>query len=122
VILADTSIWIDFLRGSQPRMKPLLDGGQILMHRFVLAEIALGSLQNRQRTLAELKSLLQAPVAEVGEVLAMIEAHELYSRGLGFTDAHLIASCLLTPGLQLWTRDAALDAAGAMLGIRAILA
>jgi len=91
------------------------------MHRFVLAEIALESLQNRERTLSELKSLLQAPVAEFGEVLAMIEAHGLYSRGLGFTDAQLIASCLLTPGLQLWTRDAALNAASARLGIQAVV-
>jgi predicted nucleic acid-binding protein len=121
VILADTSIWIDFLRGAQPRMKGLLDVGQIAMHPFVLAEIALGSLKSRQRTLPEIAALWQVKTAEFSEVMSMIEAHRLYSRGLGLTDAHLIASCLITPGLTLWTRDAALDAASNALGIQAIL-
>jgi len=47
----------------------------------------------------------------------MIEAHALYSKGIGLTDAHLIASCLLTPGTQLWTRDAALGKVASALGI-----
>jgi hypothetical protein len=47
----------------------------------------------------------------------MIEAHGLYSRGIGLTDAHLIASCLLTPGTQLWTRAAALEKVAGAVGV-----
>ncbi len=53
----------------------------------------------------------------MSEVRHMIEANALYSKGIGFVDAHLLASCLLTPGTQLWTHDAALQKAAKALGI-----
>lgn len=121
MILADTSIWIDFLRGSKPEMQALLTGGHVLMHPFVIAEVSLGSLKHRQKTFALMESLLEVKVAELREVRSMIEAHALYSKGIGLTDAHLIASCLLTPGTKLWTRDANLEQVAASLGIQATL-
>jgi predicted nucleic acid-binding protein len=121
VILADTSIWIDFLRGSKPQMQTLLQDGQIGMHPFIVAEVALGSLRNRHQTFALMESLWMVRVAHLDEIRKMIEAHSLYSRGLGLTDVHLLASCLITPGVQLWTRDASLEKAAMALGVRAIL-
>lgn len=100
MILADRSIWIDHLRGRKTEMQRLLSAGQIVMHPFIVGEIALGSLKHRRKTFALMESLWQVRVAELGEVRQMIEAHRLYSKGLGLTDAHLIASCLLTPGTQ----------------------
>jgi hypothetical protein len=117
VILADTSIWIDHLRSGNPAMVNLLAQGQILMHPFIVAELSLGSLRDRQTTLRTLESLLHTNVAHLTEVRHMIEAHALYSRGIGLTDAHLIASCLITPGTRLWTRDAAMKKVAAALGI-----
>ena len=89
------------------------------MHPFVVAEIALGSLRNRRRTLEPLEGLRQVRVAEISEVRKMIEAHALYSRGIGLIDAHLLASCLLTPGTRLWTRDARLRNVARLLGVAA---
>jgi hypothetical protein len=117
MILADTSIWIDHLRSSDPEMARLLDAGQILMHPFIIAEIALGSLRNRRKVLEGMESLLEVRVAQLGEVRRMIEALALYSKGIGLTDAHLIASCLLTPGTKLWTRDVAMEKVAYALGI-----
>jgi hypothetical protein len=117
MILADTSIWVDQLRGGNPEMTRLLGGGQIVMHPFIVAEIALGSLHNRQKRLGELEALLEVKVAQLNEVRHMIEAHSLYSKGIGLTDAHLIASCLMTPGTQLWTRDGALQKVARALGL-----
>jgi hypothetical protein len=117
VILADTSIWVDHLRNRNPEMENYLTRGQILMHPFIVAEISLGSLRNRQTTLADMESLLEAKVAALTEVRHMIEAHTLYSKGIGLTDAHLLASCLITPGTQLWTRDIALKKVATALGI-----
>ncbi len=117
MILADTSIWIDHLRDRNTKMETLLGRGEIVMHPFIVAEIALGSLRNRQERLEELETLLEVRVAKLNEVRHMIEAHSLYSRGIGLTDAHLIASCLLTPGTQLWTRDAALHKVAKTLAI-----
>ena len=121
MILADTSIWVDYLRGGSrgvgSEMPQLLARGEILMHSFIVAEIALGSLHNRRERLDEMEALLEVRVAKLNEVRHMIEAHTLYSKGIGLTDAHLIASCLLTLGTQLWTRDGALKKVAKALGI-----
>jgi predicted nucleic acid-binding protein len=117
VILADTSVWVDHLRNRDPQLETYLSGGQIVMHPFIVAELSLGSLRNRQNTLGNLESLLETKVAALHEVRHMIEAHSLYSKGIGLTDAHLIASCLLTPGTLMWTRDAAMKRIAATLGI-----
>ena len=98
-------------------MEERLGRGQILMHPFIVAEIALGSLQNRRKRLGEMEALLEVKVAQLSEVRHMVEAHALYSKGIGLTDAHLVASCLMTPGTQLWTRDGALQRVAGTLGI-----
>ena len=117
MILADTSVWVDHLRNSNSDMARCLGLGLIAMHPFIVAEIALGSLKNRQQRLADMESLLEVKVAQLSEVRAMIEAHALYSKGIGLTEAHLIASCLLTSGTQMWTKDAALEKVAKALGI-----
>lgn len=121
MILADTSIWIDYLRGNNPQLAGPLGKGQILMHPFIVVEIALGSLHNRRHRLREMEKLIEVRVAQLSVVKHMIEAHALYSRGIGLTDAHLIASCLLTPGTQLWTRDSAMEKVAKSLGVHACL-
>lgn len=100
----------------------LLAAGKIVMHPCVVAEIALGSLHNRRRKLAELDELREVNVAELDEIRQLIESHRLYSKGIGLTDAHLIASCLMTVGTQLWSRDKALRGVARALGIEAGLA
>jgi predicted nucleic acid-binding protein len=117
MILADTSVWVDHLRNSNPAMARCLSRGQITMHPFIVAEISLGSLKNRKQRLADMEALLEVRVAQLSEVRHMIEAHALYSKGIGLTDAHLIASCLLTPGTQMWTRDVAMEKVAKPLGI-----
>jgi predicted nucleic acid-binding protein len=121
VILADTSIWIDHFRLPEQEMQDLLNRNQIAMHPFVAAELALGSLRNRAKTLADLDVLTRGHLAQQSEVRHMIETHSLYSKGIGVVDVHLLASCLLSPGTQLWTRDAALAKAAKALGILAVL-
>ena len=61
-------------------------------------------------------------VAQIAEVRTLIEAHALYGKGIGLVDACLLASCLLTPGTKLWTRDKALGRVAEALGVRAKLA
>jgi predicted nucleic acid-binding protein len=121
VILVDSSIWIDFFRGGNPEMAKQLVDEQIVMHPFVVAELALGSLQDRPKTLADLDRLPQVEVAYLDEVRSMIEIHSLYSKGIGLVDAHLIASCLMTPGTFLWTRDIRLARVAVTLGVHATL-
>ena len=117
MILADTSVWIEYLRYGNAEMAGLLARGQIVMHPYIVAEISLGSLRNRKKRLEEMELLLEVKMAQLSEVRHMIESHGLYSKGIGLTDAFLLASCLLTPGTQLWTRDGAMGKVARELGI-----
>jgi predicted nucleic acid-binding protein len=122
LILADTSIWIDHLRSGNKELRKLLSQGQIVIHPFIIAELALGSLGERIQTLALLDRLPQARVAQMSEVRLMIEARRLYSLGIGLTDAHLIASVFINPSTLLWTRDKRLRNAAESLAIHVSLA
>jgi predicted nucleic acid-binding protein len=119
LILADTSIWIDHFRSRNLEMRRHLDQGNIVIHPLIIAELALGSLRERSKTLALLDLLPQMKVARVSEMRQMIEARRLYSLGIGLTDAHLIAAIFINPPTQLWTRDKQLRKAAEALRIHA---
>lgn len=120
MILADTAIWIDHLhRGGDERMVALLQAGEVVIHPHVLGEIALGSLRNRAGILRDLRALPQVMMAEEEEVFGLIERHRLFGTGIGYVDAHLLASALLTSETRLWTRDRRLHEAAARLGVAA---
>lgn len=119
MILADTSIWIDHLRRSDPLLASRLSRKQVIVHRFVIGELALGSLPKRDATLASLRRLPFAVQASDSEVQILIESAPLHGIGIGYVDAHLLASVRLTPGASLWTRDRRLHAAADRLGIAA---
>ena len=121
MILADTSIWIDHLRAGNKEMGRLLNQGDIVIHPWIIAELALGSLRERSKTLALLDFLPQVREAQLSEVRVMIEARRLYNLGIGLTDARLIASVFLNPSTLLWTRDKRLRKAAEDLGIHARL-
>jgi predicted nucleic acid-binding protein len=121
LILADTSVWIDHLRSSSKDMRRYLDQGQIVIHPFITAELALGSLKQRTKTLALLDLLPQVRVARLSELRLLIEARRLYNLGIGLTDAHLVASVLIDSPTLLWTRDKRLRQIAENLGIHASL-
>lgn len=113
MILVDSFVWIDHFRGDETRLSPLLEKRDVLIHPHVVGELALGSLRQRDTILQSLRALPAANVAADEEVLAFIEHHRLFGRGIGFIDAHLLASAKLTPEAKLWTRDKRLAAIAA---------
>lgn len=121
MILADTSVWVDHFRAGSSELRAQLLNRNILMHPFIVAELALGSLPKRATTLGYLEQLPTITVARLDEVRPMIEAHRLYSRGICLIDAHLIASVFLTPSTLLWTRDKRLSDVAKALRIQANL-
>jgi predicted nucleic acid-binding protein len=121
LILADTSVWIDHFRSGNKEMVKHLREGRIVIHPFVIAELALGSLRRRAETLALLDLLPQVREAQLKEVRSMIEVRRLYNLGIGLTDAQLIASVLIDSPTLLWTRDKRLYKVAETLGIRANL-
>jgi len=116
VILVDTSIWVAHLRRSEPRLATLLTEGQVLVHPFVIGELACGTLQRRQDVLAHLSRLDAAPLARDQEALRLVELRRLTGRGLGWVDVHLLASCLLA-GATLWSLDRHLMQVATALGV-----
>jgi hypothetical protein len=105
MILVDTSVWIEHFRRDLSRLAELLDRGAVLMHPFVLGELACGNLSSRRETLRLLGNLPPAPKGSDAEVLRFIESHRLMGKGIGFVDAHLLASVALAADARLWTRD-----------------
>lgn len=122
MILADTSVWIDHLRSGDNEMRDRLNRGEIVVHPFIIAEMALGSLKDRGRTLALLDQLPQVRVANSTEVRLAIEYRHLYGLGIGLVDAHLIAAAFINSPTFLWTRDKRLRKVAETLGIDAGLA
>src|ERR1700693_118851 len=109
MILADTSVWISHFRESQPHLQQALVDGKVFMHAFVLGEIACGNLRARSQTLHMLARLPSPVSASNDEVLAMLEQHRFFGRGLGWVDVHLLASARPT-GCTVWTVDTPLRA------------
>jgi predicted nucleic acid-binding protein len=105
MILVDTSVWIDHFRHGDPVLSQLLEDRQILSHPFVIGELALGSLRQRDIVLSALRGLPHSLLASDEEVQLFIERHALFGMGIGYVDAHLLAGTLLSTGARLWTRD-----------------
>ena len=116
-ILADTSIWIDHLRSSNPHLSFLLDQGQIAIHPMVIGELACGNLPDRFNMLEHLEGLPQVSRATDVEVLFFIEQHQLMGKGIGYIDAHLLAATMFDRDARLWTRDRRLMSLAVEMGI-----
>lgn len=119
MILVDTSVWVDHLRRGDARLADLLDENLVLAHPFVAGELALGHLRRRDVVLEALADLPQAVVADHDEVLRFIVKYGLAGSGIGYLDAHLLASVKLTRDARLWTRDRRLSAVAKKLRLSA---
>lgn len=104
-VLVDTTVWVDHFQQSEPQLIRLLNEGSVLGHPFILGEMALANLQDRERVLTWMADLEPTVLASPTEVLELVELRELHGQGLGYVDTHLLASVLLSPGTTLWTRD-----------------
>lgn len=116
MILADTSVWIDHLRVHNAMFSQLLAVGQILVHPFVVGELAVGNLRERGKLLRELADLPEAKKALDSDVLILIERNELFGKGIGFIDAHLLASARIC-NARIWTTDKRLHQIAINLGL-----
>ena len=116
MILVDTSVWIEHLRNKNDRLKILLFEEQVVCHPFVIGELACGTLQKREQILSLLTALPEVELIEHEEVMSFIQGRRLYGRGIGWVDAHLLASALVGR-TSLWTADPRLAAAATELGI-----
>lgn len=116
MILVDTSIWIDHFRHGDAELRKIIEDDRLLCHPVVIGELALGSLRDRDAIMTYLAAQPEALIASHDEVTVMIDQHSIFSMGIGYTDAHLLASALIDRRSILWTRDKRLAAAAQKAG------
>ncbi|MCV7122927.1 type II toxin-antitoxin system VapC family toxin [Mycobacterium lacus] len=117
MILVDTSIWIDHLHTAEPALVDLLGRAEVGCHRFVIEELALGSIKRRIEVLELLGQLSAFPALTHDEVLKLVDGKRLWGHGLSSVDAHLLGSVAVVSGAKLWTRDKRLVAVSRQLGV-----
>jgi len=119
VVLVDTSIWIRFLAGTEPyasNLDRLLSGDEVLGHDFVYGELLIGDRGVRARLLAQYKVMRQAALVANPEVVEFVRHHKINARGIGWIDAHLLASAIVANS-RLWTADRPLAAVAQDIGV-----
>jgi hypothetical protein len=104
MILVDTSVWVDHFRRASRDLAALLQDDRVLVHPFVIGELALSGLTQRKEILELLQALPEATVAQHQEAMRLVQQRRFDGRGIGWIDTHLVASALLSSA-RLWTKD-----------------
>lgn len=118
-VLVDTSVWIRFLANKAPfaaEMDRLLADDAVAGHEFVYGELLVGDRGGRQELLSSYARMAQIPAVPHGDVVAFVRGRRIHGRGIGWVDAHLLASALVG-GVQIWTADRPLGTIAGELGI-----
>lgn len=121
MILADTSVWIEFFRGKSAAstLAGLLTENRVAMHTWVLAELQLGHLGARRRTiLDDLARLPVLSVATLEELAKFVEEEKLFGSGCSLVDLQLLYSTIVEDA-HLWTFDRQLAKLAKRYGVAA---
>jgi predicted nucleic acid-binding protein len=117
MILADTSVWIDYFRGRLPGLGSRLSRGEIIVHPFVIGELMLSGVYRRAGAIEGLRQLQSAPLPHAEETEALIAREGLEGRGVGYVDAVFLAAVRLQHNGRLWTLDRKLRAIAVEMSI-----
>lgn len=102
--LVDTSVWVNHFRRGDDELRTLLEAGEVFCHPLIIGELACGLITKRAEVLELLQALPQSITAEHDEVMHFLHNRQLFGRGLGWIDVHLLASAALSR-VKLWTID-----------------
>jgi predicted nucleic acid-binding protein len=94
----------------------LLARGEACGHDFVLGELLIGDKGRRKPLLIDYRLMHQAPPVPHRDVVEFVQHRRLHGRGVGWMDAHLLASALVG-GVALWTADPRLAAVARELAV-----
>ncbi|MEM6361735.1 MAG: PIN domain-containing protein [Bacteroidota bacterium] len=110
MIIADTSVWIEFLRGNaelSDMFIPYLRKGHIYTNSAIFGELFQGVRNKREQALLE-EFWINTPKAD--EELCFIEAGQLsnkfklYAKGVGLIDCYILESARKND-FAIWTLD-----------------
>ncbi len=119
MVLVDTSVWIRFLSNQTPYaagLDRLLSHDEVAGHEMIQGELLIGDRSGRAKLLQDYARMPATPVVKHEEVVSFVRARDLHGKGIGWIDAHLLASALVG-GVKLWTADLRLAAIAAQLGV-----
>ena len=119
MVLVDTSVWIRFLSNQAPYaagLADLLGQGEVSGHDLVFGELLIGDKGGRRALLTDYALVHQTPAVSHREVVAFVRDRRLHGRGIGWIDAHLLASALVGRA-RLWTADPRLAVVARELGV-----
>lgn len=104
MILVDTSVWIGHFKKTDQGLVDLLNQDRVVIHPFIIGEIACGVLNPRDEILYYLQQLPLVTEIDLEEFLFFTQQHHLFKRSVGFVDIHLLAACFLN-SIELWSKD-----------------
>ena len=117
MIIVDTSIWIDHLRGIDSPLDDVLGSGLELLHPFVFGELLLNGLPKQGAFAERLHGLKPAPLASPADVAAFIVWAKLAGTGVGYVDTNLLVSAKLISGGCILSQDRNLRVQAERLGL-----
>lgn len=115
----DTSVWIRFLANRKPygaELDRLLDQDEVAGHDLIYGELLIGNAGGREELLKWYGLMHRVPGVPHAEVVSFVRTRKLYGRGIGWVDAHLLASALVA-NAPIWTADLRLARLAGELGI-----
>lgn len=104
MILVDTSVWVDHFRRNNPTLQAILLDGKAACHQLIIGELVCGNFKNRTEIIELLQSLPQVPQVSFDEYLYFVEKRNLFGKGIGYVDIHLLASAVISQ-TKIWTLD-----------------
>jgi predicted nucleic acid-binding protein len=119
MVLVDTSVWIRFLANRPPdaaELDGLLDREEAAGHDLIYGELLTGDAGGRGAMLQSYDLIHRVADVSHEEVVEFVRANKLPGRGIGWIDAHLLASCLVVD-VPLWTADDRLASVASEFGI-----
>ncbi len=122
MLLIDTCVWVDLFDRGDERVREQLAVGLVLIHPYIIGELAMGNMRQRDQTIEQLMTLAIAMPLRHYQIMALIDRQELFGTGLQYVDAHLLGTAMTTNDCQLWTRDKRLRRVAERLGVAADLA
>jgi predicted nucleic acid-binding protein len=119
MVLVDTSVWVRFLANKSPyaaELDRLLDQQETVGHNLIYGELLIGDPSGRGELLKSYRLMYRISDVCHDEVVEFVRRNKLYRSGIGWIDAHLLASCLVA-AVPLWTADRRLFAAAGQMGV-----
>ena len=119
MVLVDTSIWIRFLANQTPcaaELDRLLAFDEVTAHELVYGELLIRDNDGRRVFLASYERMQQTMAIRHRDAVAFVLARNLYGRGIGWSDVHLLASAIVGQ-VKLWTADQRLAVVAEELGV-----